>query len=222
MEISAILLARAIAFVEANDLNPRGAAYFPALVPLLVNRFNFQKYPQQAADFDETRGIVFELGHTGEVTVDKVTLWGDGIGIDVRSSTTDAKNLIDSVLTWLKHEAGLHYEPRMINRWGFLSQLTFFSDVDLVDLNPAVAKLAANVSASVLAEQKLGFSFVPSGFSVGFDKSLIHSPVAMLTVQRRATVPFDNRKFFSEGPLPTEAHIQVLEQFERDFKSLPK
>src|SRR5579863_937717 len=138
METSAIILARVIAFLDINDLNPRGAAYFPALVPLLVGRFKFQKYPQKAEDFDEGKGVSFEMGHTGNTTVDKLTVWPDGIGIDVRSSTTDAKNILDSSLTWLSNEGGLSYKSGMIRRWGFLSQITFFSDIDLVGVNPAI------------------------------------------------------------------------------------
>src|SRR5438876_2354241 len=119
MQLSAILLARVIGFIELNDLNPRGRVNYPMVVPLLIDRFKFAKYPQKAEDFDEQKGIDFSDGHSGEVSLDKLTIWHNGVGLDVRSSTDDARGILDATLNWLKKEAGLTYSAGMIKRWAY-------------------------------------------------------------------------------------------------------
>jgi hypothetical protein len=41
-------------------------------------------------------------------------------------------------------------------------------------------------------------------------------PIAAFTIQRRGQTPFEENKYFSEAPLPTDIHINLLEQFEAD------
>jgi len=62
MELASIILARAMAWVEPTDLNPRGAVFYPDLTKALVARYNFQKFPQKLEDFDESKGVAFGLG----------------------------------------------------------------------------------------------------------------------------------------------------------------
>ena len=217
MELSAVLLARVIGFVETNDLNPRGKLSFPMLVPLIVNKFNFQKYPQEAKDFDEQKGVEFIEGHTGDTSIDKLVVWYNGIQLDVRSSTDEARKIIDSTLSWLKKEAGLNYSPSMIKRWAYLSQVTFYSEVDLDSAHAAIARLSMSVTKIVSEINQMELQFKPTGLTWSFDRTMKQVPVASFLIQRRADTPFSEGKYFSEAPLPTDAHIKLLEQFESDL-----
>jgi hypothetical protein len=87
MKLASVALARTLGFVELSDLNPHGRVYFPAVVAALVKRFGFQKYPTKPEDFDEQKGITFEDGYTGEVVIEKVTVWSGLIAVDLRTST---------------------------------------------------------------------------------------------------------------------------------------
>src|SRR5258708_7014237 len=142
MRLSAVLLARVIGFVEMNDLNPRGKVRLPVVASMIVDRFGFAKYPQKPEEFDEMKGVEFVEGSFESVGIDKLTIWFNGVGIDVRSSTDDAKAILTNSLEWLRKEAGLAYSPDMIKRWASLSRVTFNSDVNFDLINPAVAKLA--------------------------------------------------------------------------------
>ena len=46
MELAAIHLARAMAFIEPIDLNPKGKVFYPDLVKLIVNRYKFGNSPK--------------------------------------------------------------------------------------------------------------------------------------------------------------------------------
>lgn len=198
-------------------MNPRGRLFFPALVPLLVKRFGFLKFPQSIADFDETKGVEFAEGYMTDVTIDKIVVWRDGIQIDTRSSTTVSQELLEQTLIWLGQEADITYERGMIKRWAYLSQILFYSDANFDNLHPSLNKLCANVTKEVSSIRGSNFDFHFTGVSVGFDRWNRPAPVASFLLQRRAESPFSENKYFSEAPLPTDTHIRCLEQFESDF-----
>src|SRR5260370_38167091 len=131
MEITAIMLARAIAFVEVQELNPKGQAFYPDIVAALVQEFNFQVYPTKPEDFDEAKGISFADGKFSEGTIDKVQIFTHGILLDTRVSTDVSAALLHDTLVWAKSELGLHFEDRMIKRKAVASQLTFESDMKM-------------------------------------------------------------------------------------------
>jgi hypothetical protein len=219
MQLGAILLARVIGFIDTNDLNPTGKAFFPALVPLLVERYGFQTYPKTPQEFDEEKGVAFQMGHTGQTTLDKIQIWTNGISVDVRSSTKEAADILESALLWLSEVGGLKYEKGQIKRWGYLSNLTFYSDIDFQKVNPAVIKLGERVSQSVAHNQRKNLDYKMAGITVDFDRWATPNQISAFTIQRRADTPFTEKKYFSAAPLPTDKHIEVLQLFEEEWQA---
>jgi hypothetical protein len=219
LELSAILLARSIALVDINDLNPRGTLFFPSLVPLLVERFQFQNFPREAKDFNDSKGVVFGEGYFDGQQINDLTIYSDGLKIETRSSTTNGRLIIVDTLNWLAKTVGLTFREDMISRWAYVSQLTFHSDVDLVFLNSAQDQLSARVSAAV--EDRIGVErkFVPAFFALDFDKIDGDVPMSPFTIERRAKSSFDSGKFFSASPLETDEHISCLLEFEKNMRS---
>ena len=91
MELTSILLARAMAWVEPIDLNPRGVVFYPELTKALVARYNFQKFPQKLEDFDETKGVTFGVGRLGDAVIEQLVIYTYGIVLDTRISTQESK-----------------------------------------------------------------------------------------------------------------------------------
>jgi hypothetical protein len=54
-------------------------------------------------------------------------------------------------------------------------------------------------------------------FGLDFDKTATPLVAAPFSIQRRGNALFSENKYFSEAPLPTDAHIRLLEQFETDL-----
>jgi hypothetical protein len=94
MQLSAVILARALAFVETVDLSPRGHVFYPDLAKELVQRYQFQKFPQALEDFDEQKGVTFGAGKSGETVIEKLVIYGNGILVDTRTNTSASKHLI--------------------------------------------------------------------------------------------------------------------------------
>jgi hypothetical protein len=130
MEIAAILLARAMGFVEPIELNPKAKVFYLDLVKALVARYNFQKFPQKPEDFDEAKGITFASGKFEGVTIEQLTIYKYGIVVDTRVSTQDSKRLLEEAIQWGSKELGLVAKP--IQRWQYASQIIFHSKVPLL------------------------------------------------------------------------------------------
>jgi hypothetical protein len=224
VKLSAIMLARAIALVETSDLNPRGQVFGPDLVRALVERYNFQKFPQTPDEFDEGKGVEFITGKAGTTVVEKFTVWRAGLGLETRSSTDDSKQILEGMLEWGAERFGLAYTSGMIKRWMYVSNVTFYSNVPLLALlSDPLAKLSRRTSESL--SQILGerIEYETVMVTVHHDVLTRKFSPAPFSIQRRVETPFADNKYYSEAPLPTDVHIELLREFEADvIHSLPK
>lgn len=212
MELAAIHLARAMAFIEPIDLNPKGKVFYPDLVKLIVNRYKFEKFPQKLEDFNESNGIVFEAGKTNDCVVEKLIIYAYGILIDTRVSTQKSKEILEDALKWASNETGLSYRP--IDRWQYASQITFYSDFALTRIHPAVQRLAEEISKNVSEMVHETLKYELNVFAVDHDQLERKHPIGRFSIQRRENTPFFENKYFSDAPLQTDIHIKLLEQFE--------
>ncbi len=100
MELTSILLASAMAWVEPIDLNPRGAVFYPDLTTALVSRYGFQKFPQKLEDFDESKGVTFGVGRLGDTVIEQLVIYTYGIVLDTRISTIESRRLLEEAFEW--------------------------------------------------------------------------------------------------------------------------
>jgi hypothetical protein len=221
MELSAVIMARFFAFIETYDLNPRGRAYFPELASALVARYGFAKYPQKPEDFDESKGVTFQDGREGDVTINQVQIFTHAVYVDTASSTGDSEKIFHESLTWLSNDFGLRYDAGMVKRKTYVSQLTFFTDV-LDRLHPALSKLAQRLTTRVPQFYGQQLAYTPSVVNIGYDPLTVKAGPAPFTIERRADTPFTENKYFSSAPLPTDEHIEMLEAFEADVRSFSR
>ena len=217
MELTSVLLARAVAWVEPIDLNPMGAVFYPDLVKSLVARYKFQKFPEKLEDFDETKGVTFNAGRLGDRVIEQLIIYAYGIVLDTRVSTQESKRLLEDAFEWASKELGLTYKPTMIKRWHYASHVTFRSDVKMTGANSAVENLAASVEKSVgdIFGENLKYDLTMC--VVDYDPLTRKHPLGRFSIQRRDNTPFSENKYFSDAPLPTDVHIRLLEQFEKDL-----
>lgn len=217
MELASVLLARALAWVEPIDLNPRGAVFYPELTKTLVARYNFQKFPQTLEDFDESKGVTFAVGRLGDTVIEQLVIYTYGIMLDTRVSTQESRRLLEEAFEWGRKELGFVYKPAMVKRWQYASQVTFRSTSPMTGANSAVGKLAASVAKGVADIMGENLKYDLAILSVDYDQLTRKHPLGRFSIQRRDNTPFSENKYFSDAPLPTDIHIQLLEQFEKDL-----
>jgi len=219
MELLSVLLARALAWVEPVEMNPRAGVFYPDLAQAIVARYNFQKFPQTLEDFDEAKGVTFTAGRIDNSVIEQVILYTYGIVLDTRSSTQESRRLLEEAMQWGSKELGLVYKPSMIKRWQYASQVTFRSDVPLIGLDSAFQRLAGSLTKAVTENMGESLDYQPTFLTLDHDLLLRKHPLGRFSIQRRDNTPFSENKYFSDAPLPTDIHIALLEQFEADVRS---
>jgi len=206
-----------MAWIEPIDLNPRGAVFYPELTKALVARYGFQKFPQKLEDFDESKGVTFGVGRLGDTVIEQLVIYTYGIVLDTRVSTQESRRLLEEAFEWGCKELGLLYKPDMVKRWQYASQVTFRSSAQMTGANSAVERLAASVAKGVANSMGENLKYDLAILSIDYDQLTRKHPLGRFSIQRRDNTPFSEDKYFSDAPLPTDLHIQLLEQFEKDL-----
>ncbi|HXL23031.1 MAG TPA: hypothetical protein VOA78_11235 [Candidatus Dormibacteraeota bacterium] len=218
MQLSAIINARVLGFIETFDLAPRGEIFFPDVVQEIVKRYGFQKFPKTFEEFDESKGIEFLEGKIGNKSIQKFVIWNTLLVVETRSSTTDSKEILEGVLEWGAAKFGLTYRPGMIKRYAYVSDLSFYSDLPILNASPVLTNLAAKTSQLLSEIWQEPVQYESVSLTVGHDPMARKYAIAPFSITRRAEARFSENKYFSEAPLPTDAHITLLEDFEKDIE----
>jgi len=221
MQLSSIILARVLGFIETFDLDPRGKVFSPEFVDEIVKRYKFQKFPKTMEEFNEDKGVTFEEGKIGNKVIQKVTIYNVLTTVETRSNTDDSKQILEEMLAWGAAKFGLNYKPGSIKRYGYISDLTFYSDVPILSAaSQPILDLAAKTSASLSEVWQEPIQYHPAEISVGHDPLTRKNGIAPFTITHRVETKFSENKYFSEAPLPTNTHISLVEEFEAGVKRL--
>ena len=219
MQLSAVVLARTLAFIEIYDLNPKGKVFFPELVKSIAERYKFQKLPKR--EEYEKEGAVFEEGKIGNKVIVNLTIYDSLIKLETRSNTSDSKQLIEDLLVWGAAKFDLTYTPGSIKRFAYISDLTFHSDVPILDAacQPLI-DLATKTTAALTEIWKEPVEYYPANLAIGHVPMVRKNGIAPFSITHRVESRYSENKYFSEAPLPTDMHIAFLEEFEVGIKRL--
>jgi hypothetical protein len=105
----------------------------------------------------------------------------------------------------------------MVKRWQYASQVTFRSTAPMTGAHSAAGKLAAGIAKGVADTMGENLKYDLAILSIDYDQLTRKHPLGRFSIQRRDNAPFSENKYFSDAPLPTDIHIQLLEQFEKDL-----
>ena len=127
---------------------------------------------------------------------------------------------MEEMLAWGADKLGLNYKPGMINRFAYVSDLSFYSDVPILGVSHAVTRLADKTSKALSEIWQEPIRYDPINVMVGHDPLSRKYGIAPFSISRRAEARFAENKYFSEAPLPTDMHLAMLEEFEADLKRI--
>ena len=219
MQLLAVLLARVTAISQLNEWDPRGRWYLPDFIKAMVDRYGFQKYPKTLEEYNVQTGATFVAGKMGDTVIDSYTIFQGGLVVDTRSCTDNSEKILNDITEWFSGLTGANPAGDKISRKFYLSQLSFRSDIKLDALNPKLQSLASRLTSSVSQYGKQKTEFETTGISFQFDSQRGLRLALPLRIERLEGVPFEENKYFSAAPLPTDEHISFLNEFELALKS---
>jgi hypothetical protein len=217
MKLSAVVLARTLAYIELADLNPKGKVFLPDLIKAIADRYKFQRLPKM--EEREKEGLIFEEGKIGNKVIKKLTIYDALIVLETTSNTSDSKQLIEELLLWGAAKFDLNYQANAVTSFGYVSCVTFYSEVPILDVSPGLRKLADATGKAVSEMRKEELHYETINIAIGHDPMVRKNPIASFIITRRAETKFSENKYYSEAPLPTDLHVQLLQQYERDLNA---
>jgi hypothetical protein len=113
----------------------------------------------------------------------------------------------------------LTYKEGTIRHWGYISQISFDSDIPLLNaINNPLTNLAKKTGQYVDSLFGEGLDYEVAKVIIGHDPLRRKNGIAGVSIEHKVNVKFDENRFFSEAPLPTNVHIKYLEEFEAEIK----
>jgi len=83
-----------------------------------------------------------------------------------------------------------------------------------------IERLAKGVSGEISKILGEEIVYEPHGFNVGHDPLLRKYGRAAFSIHHSVEVPLSDNRYFSEAPLPTETHLELLAQYEMDVAQM--
>ncbi len=223
MKIRQTVLARSIRQVNAIY----ALDYRPELIARLRERYSFLKVPTTVDEIfgtDPSVGVRFQHGKFVQdkksfvVELLQFLVIPPGISAiicDTRTSTDDCDLFIDDYIK----QANLS-RPDMITVTEppiYASHLEFTMDKPLADLCQSPVRAAAEAVDHLLTDYGMKTPpFEPAQIGIACDQAgrggLLVNP---FTIERRAGFRYGSNVFFSQAPLRTRDHIEVLERLTR-------
>ena len=182
-----------------------------------AEQFHFQKYPQTLDEFDTQKGMEFVSGRLGKKTISKFVIWNNILVVESRFTTTETQEMLQEMLLWGTEKFKLTYSPEMIQHYAYVSDLSFYSDAPLLSIDPLLRRIAERIGSSLTKIWQEPILYEPFDLKIGHDPLARKWGIAPFQITRRAEHRFSENKYFSEAPLPTDEHIALLEEYEKEI-----
>jgi hypothetical protein len=221
MNLLSVKQARAIWLLNLIDLNPRGRNLL-ALIPGIIAKYKFRGFPYKPEDFDLTKGIkflggIFQKDSQTEINID-LTVYLDGLLADTQSSSDDSDQFLDEFLTWATNKLGLVSYNEVIRTKSYVSELFVRTDKPLIALNPKLEKFAKHLTSLIKGHSHHPVAFETVGITFWTDQT-ITLPPGPFRFERVTEIPFAENRYYSAAPLQTDAHLEILMEFEKILSS---
>jgi hypothetical protein len=196
------------------------------LIEAVKNQYNFRQVPtiQEVAEkpasftFGETkRGghpIIIE-----QLTVSYVGVQATSVAASTRTSTDDSDSFLDELIKWVGRRYRLDTNPVFAPSYHSLLEVVFDAPIsqrftELRSIGQMVTSYMHDYGLEKCPEFEL------EGFSMHFEPTpaLVPSPLAF-SVQRRVGAAYAENKYFSQAPLRTRDHEELLRHLNRILSS---
>ena len=214
MELVEIELAKITYLTKLH--RPEGALYQPEALEKLVRRYLFAKFP--GIDDLTKNARLFGIGKFKNIQIGEFGIYNDGIIVASASNSKILDEFIDDLFSWARDEFGMVSTIDSIHEKTYESNLVVkaSSDLTLIAALSTAASAAVNKAyGSDRYSSRANLEY--SGLVFSVDETTfpgVKRPIKFI-VDRRSSVAYDQNIFWSQAPLSTDDHLDVLRAFER-------
>jgi len=171
-------------------------------------------------------GVEFKLGRNKAVVIERIAIFYGLVLLETKSTTEVSQQTLLEVFRTVFSKMNISFSEELIKRWAFISFLTFYTDFPLLaEYSDPLKLLAEKTTKAVSQIFNEDLKYEPLEIKIGHEPNLRKNDIASFTIQHRLGTRFSEKKYYSEAPLPTDLHLQLLQEFERDViknRKLPK
>ena len=217
MKLVNIQLAQSLIVVTPN----RGFGYLPDVVKTVVDRYKFVEFPTAPNELfpaDPNGSVNFRHGKIelqGKlIIIGWLQVFQNGVSISTDSDTRDSDLVLDDVLKWAASTFNLEFQ--VVRPLGHTSQLFVQFERKLADFFPTLRPVTATIQQHIDDFYPAKPPYELTAMTFHFDQT-VYSNIApaAIKIEPRLTVPFDQKLYYSEAPLSTADHLELLALFER-------
>jgi hypothetical protein len=219
MKVLYVGLARSIWLFDLGLMNPKGVS-LQGLIDLLKEKYRFAKAPKNALDLDEQKALSFRSGtftnSKGIPVIVGFSIYNDGFTAETLSSTDDSTEFLLELAGWMKVECGFSLPEDV--RKAYVGQIDFESEGSLLGLNTGLTNFLKALEARYSPVDKKPRQFDAAGLSFWTEDVNKPTSPAIFKFERKMGAPFSSNHYFSQAPLETQSHIEVLQELETLLK----
>jgi hypothetical protein len=145
-----------------------------------------------------------------------LSIYSDGFVADTVSSTDDTTAFLVELTGWMTKEFGLTLPSKI--RKSYLSNIDLECDSPLINLNPRMTEILAFIESRYKASHEESLRFDFAGITVWTENVSQSGAPAPLKFERKIQAPLSANHYFSQAPLQTSDHTEVLNKLEAILK----
>jgi hypothetical protein len=218
-----VIQAQSMKVVQANGTY----GHLPDAVEAVEEHFEFKGLPKddeiveagkpvepnaQAKPLTFTQGKVTVEGRT--IAIDSFQIYPAGLLVSTRTDTDDSDKVVLHAMDWASKTFAIKYDE-LKPSFGHFSTLDFRFDRCLPELFPFLQRMTELFGNKLEPFWESRPKYELTGLTFFYDKGA-HPAFApgVFRIDRRAGQPFQRNIYWSEAPLSTSNHVQLLAEFE--------
>jgi hypothetical protein len=210
-------LGAALQLLAMDEIWPPSGIHFPTAFAKITERYQFLSRPTDPEKIASGTGK-FVAGHIvlggREIAIGDLSIYSDGFNVETLN-TGDADLVLNDFLAWLSQTFGTR-QPTAVRTRVYRSVVVveFGRSIDV-----ALKHFSMLQSACAGAWQAAyGYDILLSleRFALEADPASVPPYTnTKFVIERRANTPFSANRYYCGAPLPTIAHLRLLEQIEK-------
>lgn len=202
--------------VRFLNLENPGSIYLPDLVDGMKSRYRFWEVPTKLADFNTETGANFYQGQFDGKVLKKFMLHNAGILIEASVNTYETEKISDDFIAWALERFDAHYVDSVPVSKVFTSTMEVrVSDAVAARFN-GFGELSSRLTEMVRGYGINSPDYTITNFAMTVDEQKVTGLKAgRFLFERRASRPFEDNVFYTEAPVTSEQHWELLNILER-------
>lgn len=202
----------------AEEIRPPSGLYLPDVIRQISERYAFAIVPPPNYDTILKEGARYKEGRLMApgriISIKDLGFFNDGVLV-AASNTDDSEFVLNELIAWAAQNFGIR-EPQTKLPRRFFSSVVVEFDIELSRALTLFDELRKGFSSAIEEYYDIDPEVNASRIALAADPTKLPPQTAFeISIERRLGRPYEENRYFSTAPLPTAAHLDLLESFER-------